>query len=678
MWLTYILDQLMNSHRPPTKDSVPPDTTRDEWRKAEFAFGCILFSDESFRVLQESMDHAACLIDDAFRCGGHRVLNRPPGRVRDLIARFDSRALHWYGLEFSPLPLIQPPPSIEAITEPMSLRRHLDEVWTAANCLQIALDKWAAWFVELREKGDAHPAIALNCSDMACRAVKVLLTHRPNVEPFDGADEAALLAKLPPIPAWWMPGIGVQPNAEKSEFIRKPHIRWQEDREFLDLYYWPPKQRHQKAIELRGAAARLIDLLKSFPMTAVASARANDPREGRGAIPEGATPAKPQPQPGGAAESVPATETHSRGEQSTCSFRWLHLTDLHFGMPGQKWLWPNMQEEFFRDLARLHEKAGPWDLILFTGDFVQRGGPDEFAKLNGVLGRLWEKLRDLGSTPILLGVPGNHDLVRQKADNAAVASLRTGWADARVQKEFWENPKSDFRKVVQKAFKNYIAWWEACPLPRPNNFRPGLLPGDFSATLEKGGFKLGIVGLNTTFLQLEGGDYMGRLALSAQQFHEACGGDGAAWTNGQHVCFLLTHHPPNWLMEDSRQEMYGEITIPGRFAVHLYGHMHQPFVQSLAVGGADPRREWQGCSLFGLEEWEERGEKKQRLHGYSAGLVEVVGETCRICQWPRKAQRHQAQHLHIVPDYSFTLEDEATRPELFQLAVPTRLFRPSR
>src|SRR5262249_23017495 len=144
MWLTYILDQLMNSHRPPTKDSVPPDTAREEWRKAELAFGCILFSDESFRVLQESMDHAACLIDDAFKCGGYRVLNRPPGRVRDLIARFDPRALHWYGSEFRPLPLLQPPPSIEAITEPVALRRQLDEVWTAANCLQIALDKWAA------------------------------------------------------------------------------------------------------------------------------------------------------------------------------------------------------------------------------------------------------------------------------------------------------------------------------------------------------------------------------------------------------------------------------------------------------------------------------------------------------------------------------------------------------
>jgi hypothetical protein len=657
MWLTYILDQLMNSHRPPTKDSVPPDTSRDEWRQAELAFGCVLFSDESFRVLQESMDHAACLIDDALKCGGQRVLSRPPGRVRDLIARFDPRALHWYGSEFRPLPLLQPPPSIEAITEPVALRRQLDEVWTAATCLQIALDKWAAWFIELREKGDAHPAIALNCSDMAHRAVKVLLTHRPNVEPFDGADEAALLGMLPPIPAWWVPGSSVEQNTESAELIEKPRVRWQEDREFLDAYYWPPEQRQQKATKLRGAAAQLIDLLKSFPMTAHASSRTNDRREGVGEIAVAATPLNPQP--GASAEGIPAPATLPTGRQSTCSFRWLHLTDLHFGMPGQKWLWPNMQEEFFRDLARLHEKAGPWDLILFTGDFVQRGAADEFAKLNDVLVRVWEKLCDLGSTPLLLGVPGNHDLVRQRAGHAAVASLRTGWADAHVQKEFWVNPKSDYRKVVHKAFKNYLAWWEACTLPRPDTYRPGLLPGDFSATLEKAGCKLGIVGLNTAFLQLEGGDYTGRLALSAQQFHESCGGDGAAWTNGHHVCFLLTHHPPNWLLENARQELYGEIAIPGRFAVHLFGHMHEASVSCVAQGGADVRRELQGRSLFGLEEWGENGNKKQRLHGYSAGAIDLKGDTSLIRLWPRRAERHQAQHLHIVPDHSFTLEDEA-------------------
>src|SRR5262245_48338112 len=105
MWLTYILDQLIHSHRPPATDSVPPDTTRAEWGQAELAFGCILFSDESFRVLQESVDHAAGLIDDALEGGGHRVSNRPPGRVRDMIARFDPRALHWYGSEPQPLRL---------------------------------------------------------------------------------------------------------------------------------------------------------------------------------------------------------------------------------------------------------------------------------------------------------------------------------------------------------------------------------------------------------------------------------------------------------------------------------------------------------------------------------------------------------------------------------------------
>jgi len=171
------------------------------------------------------------------------------------------------------LPLLQPPPSIEAITEPVALRRQLDEVWTAANCLQMALDKWTAWFVELKEKEDAHPAVALNWCEMANRAVKVLMMHRPNVKPFDGSDESALLGMLPPIPAWWMPRSGVGPNAESAELIEKPRVRWQEDREFLDAYYWPPEQRQQKTIKLRGAAAQLIELLKSFPMAVLTPAR---------------------------------------------------------------------------------------------------------------------------------------------------------------------------------------------------------------------------------------------------------------------------------------------------------------------------------------------------------------------------------------------------------------------
>src|SRR5262249_24598134 len=88
-------------------------------------------------------------------------------------------------------------------------------------------------------------------------------------------------------------------------------------------------------------------------------------------------------------------------EPRKASFGWLHLTDLHFGMSGQKWLWPNIREEFFRDLEKLHSKSGPWDLVLFTGDFVQKVGRDEFQKLNDLLGQLWVHLQKLGSTPCL-------------------------------------------------------------------------------------------------------------------------------------------------------------------------------------------------------------------------------------------------------------------------------------
>lgn len=281
MWLTYILDQLVNSHRPPLeKNNVPPDTTREEWRKAELAFGCVLFPDESFRVMQEAVERGASQVEDALACGGYPALSRPPCRVRDLIACFDPRALHWYSSESLPHPgLLQPPPSIEAITEPPDLRRVLDEVWTAANVLRIVLDNWAAWFVTLQQTGDAEPGVALHYHEGARRAVSVLLTYRPQVAPFDQADETAVLTMLPPLPAWWVPGADVSlgPGRELIEAVRP---RWQEDREFLDRYYAAPERRIQRAAELRGATAQVIDLLKSYPAAALAANRTQPATKG--------------------------------------------------------------------------------------------------------------------------------------------------------------------------------------------------------------------------------------------------------------------------------------------------------------------------------------------------------------------------------------------------------------
>src|ERR1700704_2530925 len=98
----------------------------------------------------------------------------------------------------------------------------------------------------------------------------------------------------------------------------------------------------------------------------------------------------------------------------------LHITDLHQGMADQDWLWPTTRRALFDDLAKVHEHAGPWDLVLFTGDLTQRGSADEFKRLEDTLGELWNHLGGLGSHPFLLAVPGNHDLVRPADPNSPI------------------------------------------------------------------------------------------------------------------------------------------------------------------------------------------------------------------------------------------------------------------
>ncbi len=202
---------------------------------------------------------------------------------------------------------------------------------------------------------------------------------------------------------------------------------------------------------------------------------------------------------------------------STNQFSWLHLTDFHYGLKGQDCLWPTLREPFLDSLASLHERCGPWDAVLFTGDLVQSGESAQFEEMQKqVLDPLWKRLDELGSEDaVLLAVPGNHDLYRPNPDEDAAADrLLDKDGFERVQEKFWDRPTSPYRRVITNAFAAYGEWWKKAP-HRAADVKTGTLPGDFSATLESGGRRIGIMGLNTTFLQLGGGDYKGRLVWDA-------------------------------------------------------------------------------------------------------------------------------------------------------------------
>jgi tetratricopeptide (TPR) repeat protein/Icc-related predicted phosphoesterase len=344
-----------------------------------------------------------------------------------------------------------------------------------------------------------------------------------------------------------------------------------------------------------------------------------------------------------------------RREKAVVRFNWLHLTDLHLGMKGYQDLWQFVEEDFYEDLKDFVKdengpQVDPLDLVVFTGDLVQSGSPEQFEELEVVLGKLWDVFReDMGFEPKLLVVPGNHDLTRPSAStgknpNPVLDTLTLLWDQSHVYDAFWE-PDSVHRELVNGAFANYVDWWKHTAIPKPKIYWEGELPGDFSATIEKEEdervFRLGIAGLNSTFLQLTDGATEGDMALSMRQFNKACAGRGRDWAASHNLSVLLTHHPPEWLNKASQPKL-GEIHDPPRFALHLFGHVHESDFSQWGKGGAQPFHRLQGSSLFSVQR--SNSKEEDRRHGYSLGQLKIPedgADHAELRIWPRSAERSE-------------------------------------
>jgi predicted MPP superfamily phosphohydrolase len=334
----------------------------------------------------------------------------------------------------------------------------------------------------------------------------------------------------------------------------------------------------------------------------------------------------------------------------------LHLTDLHMGMNEQSTLWPNVKESFFDDLAKLHAKVGPWDVVVFTGDLTQRGSRAEFDAVDTVLAAILQRLQTLGSAPVILAVPGNHDLVRPSQSDA-LDTLSNWHQDPAIAKQFFDDDQCAHRQVVNDAFVEYMRWWNA----RSNAYQPairhGAIPGDFGFTFEKNGLRLAFVGMNSSFLHLSD-KREGELAVDPRQLI-ALYEDPPSWLRQHDAALLLTHHPLAWLHDESAKKFQTEIDRPGRFAAHLFGHMHEAAARAKAEGGAPTRLALQGHSLFGID-GSENGQDT-RIHGYAALRVEITEGRGKLTLWPRYYETNRTScSARMVPDHiRYDLKDEA-------------------
>jgi small GTP-binding protein len=325
---------------------------------------------------------------------------------------------------------------------------------------------------------------------------------------------------------------------------------------------------------------------------------------------------------------------------------WLHLSDLHLGLRSSRLLRSEYREAFETDLRKLHQRSGPWDLVIISGDLTARGTEREFGIVTSTLDSLWNYFHSLGSQPALLAIPGDMDFQRGLFPQSP--SLNAFGS--------WKNSKGTLEELTKGlgSFSTWFASWRNAH-PLLSAFQEGLLPGDFAATLVTGGdSKVGVLGLNT-MLKNAPGDR----ALALEQLSTATGKDVRQWALQHDLLLLVTHFAPTWLNSFALNRILTELLPPGCPFLHLCGGRSaltldgstSPFIQNtqgICI---------QAPSLFS----EIRG---PRTWGYVAGQFSSPGERPGLRLFSRIATSSNevltlGPSSHQSPEETFDLSLEA-------------------
>ncbi|OYU55519.1 MAG: hypothetical protein CFE25_11400 [Chitinophagaceae bacterium BSSC1] len=332
---------------------------------------------------------------------------------------------------------------------------------------------------------------------------------------------------------------------------------------------------------------------------------------------------------------------------------WLHFTDLHYGQDSQNILWPKIKKELFKDLEFIKSEIGKIDIVFFSGDLTQSGKKEEFDELTALLKELWSHFATLGSEPYLVAIPGNHDLTRPDRTKAAAKVLISYQSDEEFKTLFWDtiDKKSEYIELINQCFKNFTDWYKNVDLPKLP-MKDGILPGDFSIDTELNEIQLKIVGLNTAFLELSSGDFLGKLAIHPRQLIQLTSQSPLDWIENSDLSILMTHHDPSWYDEQTNQYYNNDINPAPTFYNHLCGHLHKANSSRSGLIGSESRRIQLAPSLFGLKKY---NNDLDRIHGYFAGSFEIIEDMLYEKFYPRIGQLNYGGNYRIVQDSGFDL-----------------------
>jgi len=337
------------------------------------------------------------------------------------------------------------------------------------------------------------------------------------------------------------------------------------------------------------------------------------------------------------AEDIVERELEDPDPMTTRTLGWLHFTDLHVGQPKGAGRLGTIETALLEDLAAESQREEmSFDVVFFTGDIAFRGADREFVDASALLGRLMTAITEINekvgaAPPVLIPVPGNHDLARPNAADArAIHDAFAGRTSSAPP--LWTGAQEGVRERLEACFAGYERWLRDHPLPFPPRWRSGTISGDRVATVRRRGISLGVVGLNSSYLHF-GDDAKGKLHLDLRQLEALVGEQPAPWFTSHDFTVLMTHHPPSWLSAVGAKNLAEEIRVHQRFSLHLHGHAHVG-AHRTDPGSSGIRHILEGRSLFGAEE-----DGHPRMHGYGVGrcvIREDDGEPQRQVEcWTR-------------------------------------------
>jgi small GTP-binding protein len=343
------------------------------------------------------------------------------------------------------------------------------------------------------------------------------------------------------------------------------------------------------------------------------------------------------------------------------------------GTRGPGWLRPEYREEFERDLRLLHERTGPWDLVLLSGDLTLKGSKHQFELLNKVLESFWASLRNLGSEPFLLAVPGKHDAAWNLLSRPH--ELRPKARDVRAA--FASPEASELKQTVQEAFAPFRDWleqWQKAHPPKglQATVHEGLLPGDFTVSVRKDGLELGIVGLNSSFQETES-----KHEVSEEQLALGSDAEARAWASDKHSILVLTHQPPTRLRFKALTLLLQSGIAPkGRFLMHLCGDLRSQDVEHQHASLAQPVPYFQAPLLFSSTRPSTEDSTGQL--GYAVGELQLRDTSARFRLFPRVVSFTKLGSAVLVPDERYPLEKDESVTISFPLkeAVSPPAFIP--